>query len=138
MRRARILLADDHQEMRDLVVQLLQAEFEILQAVGDGRAFLEAAVDLKPDLCLVDISMPFVNGLEAAAQLKDAGFATKVIILTIHEDLDFVRASFRNGASGYVVKSRIGTDLLPAVNEVLAGRTFVSSSVNFGTTSVGP
>jgi len=136
--RARILLADDHQEMRDLVVQLLETDFEILQAVGDGRAFLEAAVDLKPDLCLVDISMPFVNGLEAAAQLKDSGSATKVIILTIHEDLDFVRASFRSGASGYVVKSRIGTDLLPAVKEVLAGRTFISSSVNFGTTNVGP
>jgi DNA-binding NarL/FixJ family response regulator len=136
--RARILLADDHQELRELVVQLLETDFEILQSVGDGRAFLKAALELKPDLCLVDISMPFVNGLEAAAQLKDAGSTARVIILTIHEDLDFVRASFRNGASGYVVKSRIGSDLLAAVKEVLAGRTFISSSVNFSTTSLGP
>jgi len=119
-------------------VRLLERDFEIVKAVEDGRAFLEAASTLDPDLCLVDISMPFVNGIEAIDHLKENGSRAKIIILTIHEDLDFVRAAFRSGASGYVVKSRIATDLPVAVNEVLAGRTFVSSSVNFGTTSVGP
>src|SRR5262245_9211124 len=118
--------------MRDLVVQLLEAEFEIVRAVEDGCAFLEAAVKLNPDLCLLDISMPIFNGLEAAAQLKEVGSTAKIIILTIHEDLDFVRAAFNSGALGYVVKSRLGTDLYTAVNEVLAGRKFVSSSVNSG------
>jgi DNA-binding NarL/FixJ family response regulator len=132
VKRARILLADDHQEMRDLVVQLLEGEFEIVKAVEDGCAFLEAALKLNPDLCLLDISMPIFNGLEAAAQLKEVGSSAKIIILTIHEDLDFVRAAFNNGALGYVVKSRLGTDLYTAVNEVLAGRKFVSSSVNSG------
>jgi len=131
--RARILLADDHQEMRDIVVRLLEKDFEIVQAVEDGFAFLDAARKLNPDLCLIDISMPIINGIEAANQLKESGSPAKIIMLTIHEDGDFARAAFKSGASGYVVKSRMGTDLRLAVNEVLAGRTFVSSSVNLGT-----
>jgi DNA-binding NarL/FixJ family response regulator len=130
--RARILLADDHQEMRDIVVRLLENEHEIIQAVEDGGALLEAEIRLQPDLCLVDISMPVMNGIEAALQLKQRGSNAKIIMLTIHDDGDFARAAFRNGASGFVVKSHMGTDLRIAVKEVLAGRTFVSSSVNFG------
>jgi DNA-binding NarL/FixJ family response regulator len=129
--RARILLADDRQEMRDFVTQLLETDFEIVQAVGDGRAFLEAASKLNPDLCLLDISMPIIDGIQAAAQLKASGSTAKIIMLTIHEDNDFVRASFKNGASGYVVKTRIASDLVIAVREVLAGRTFVSLSSKF-------
>jgi DNA-binding NarL/FixJ family response regulator len=135
--RARILLADDHQEMRDFAVQLLEPEFEIVQAVEDGHAFLEAALKLKPDLCVLDISMPIINGIEAAARLKERGLISKVIILTIHDDSDFLQAAFRNGASGYVVKSRMATDLRIAVNEVLAGRTFVSSSDSLDVTPLG-
>jgi DNA-binding NarL/FixJ family response regulator len=133
--RARILLADDHREMRDIVVQLLERDFDILQAVEDGPALLDAASRLNPDVCLVDISMPIINGIEVAAQLRESGSMVKIIMLTIHEDLDFVRAAFKCGASGYVVKSRMATDLRIAVQEVLAGRTFVSSSVHFGTYS---
>src|SRR5215467_14695665 len=110
--------------MRDTVAQLLERDFEIVQAVEDGRAFLEAAAKLQPDLCLVDVSMPVIGGIEAIAQLKERGSTAKVIVLTIHQDLDFVRAAFRNGASGYVVKSQIATDLSTAVTEVMAGRTF--------------
>ena len=122
----RILLADDHQELRDFVTQLLENEFEIVEAVEDGRALLEAASRLKPDLCLLDISMPIIDGIQAAALLKKSGSMAKVIMLTIHEDQDFVRESFKSGASGYVVKARIAQDLVIAVTEVLAGRTFVS------------
>jgi DNA-binding NarL/FixJ family response regulator len=125
-------LADDHQEMRDVVVCLLEKEYEIVQTVEDGHSFLEAAMKFNPDLCLLDISMPILNGIEAASQLRGSGSKAKIIMLTIHEDGDFARAAFRSGASGYVVKSRMATDLRLAVKEVLAGRTFVSSSVNFG------
>lgn len=126
MARTRILLADDHEEMRDFVTQMLEQEYEIVDAVGDGRTFLEAASKLNPDLCLLDISMPIIDGIQAAAQLKASGSTAKVIMLTISEGEDFVREAFKNGASGYVVKRRIATDLTLAVTEVLAGRTFVS------------
>jgi DNA-binding NarL/FixJ family response regulator len=136
--RTRTLLADDHQEMREYVTHLLESEFEIIRAVADGREFLEVAAKLNPDLCIVDISMPVINGIQATGQLKQNGSTAKVIMLTIHEDGDFVRAAFRNGASGYVVKSQIATDLIVAVREVLAGRTFLSSSPEFDTTSLSP
>ena len=125
--RARILLADDHKEMRDRVVRLLGREFEILDPVEDGRALLEAASKLKPDLCLMDISMPIVNGIEAAAKLKESGTTAKIIFLTIHEDLDFLQAALKTGASGYVVKRQMASDLRTAVKEALAGRIFISS-----------
>lgn len=131
MARPRILLADDHQKMRDFLTQMLEPEFEIVGAVADGRSFLEAAQRLKPDLCLLDISMPLINGIKAAAQLRESGSKTKILVLTVQEDEDFVRASFNNGASGYVIKSRIAADLMIALKEVLDGRRFCSSSSKF-------
>src|SRR5687767_14674296 len=88
--RARILLADDHKGMRDRVVNLLEREFEMLEPVKDGSALLEAASRLEPDVCLVDISMPIINGIKAAALLKETGSRAKIIFLTIHEDPDFL------------------------------------------------
>jgi len=124
--RARILFADDHKEMRQIVVQLLEREFEILEPVADGYALLKAASTLKPDVCLLDISMPAMNGIEAAIQLKERGSTAKVIFLTMHEDLDFIQAALRIGASGYVFKRRITSDLSLAVTEALADRIFIS------------
>lgn len=135
MERARILLADDHKGMRDRVVSMLEREFEMLEPVNDGRALLEAAARLEPDVCLMDISMPFVNGIEAAAQLKESGSKAKIIFLTIHEDLDFLVAALRAGASGYVVKPRMASDLRAAIKEVLAGHTYISSTLSPGTNS---
>jgi len=126
---ARILLADDHKAMREQVVHLLEREFEIMGAFENGQAIVEAALRLKPDVCLLDISMPVLNGIEAANQLKHKGSTTKIIFLTIHEDPDFVRAAFDTGASGYVIKRCLVPDLCAAVKEVLAGRRFVSSAV---------
>ena len=134
MARARILLADDHQEMRERVVRLLGHEFDILDPVEDGSALLEAASKLQPDVCLLDISMPVVNGIEAATRLKERGATAKIIFLTIHEDLDFVQAALKTGASGYVVKRRMASDLRTAVKEALAGRTFISTLVLIGAT----
>ena len=129
--RARILLADDHSEIRDRVVHLLEPEFEMLEPVADGFALLQKASELKPDVCLLDISMPIVGGIEAAAQLKKRGSTARIIFLTIHRDSDFVQAALKTGASGYVVKPRMASDLNIAVREALAGRVFISPSVHY-------
>jgi len=126
--RARILLADDHKAMRERVMHMLEDEFEVLAAVEDGQAIVDAAHELKPDVCLLDISMPVMSGIEVANELKQDGSTAKIIFLTIHEDPDFVQAALNSGASGYVVKSRIASDLLIAIRDVLAGRRFVSSA----------
>lgn len=126
MNRARILLADDHDEMRDRVKRYIEQEFELLGAVKNGRDLLEAAVKLNPDVCLLDISMPELNGIETAAKLKESGSTAKIVFLTVHEDVDFVQAALQTGASGYVVKRRMASDLRTAIREALAGRVFIS------------
>jgi DNA-binding NarL/FixJ family response regulator len=130
--RPRILLADDHDEMRDRIKRLLEPEFEVLDSVENGVALLETAATLKPDLCVLDISMPILNGIETANRLKQGGSTAKLVFLTIHEDLDFVRAALNTGALGYVLKRRMGSDLRTAIKEALAGRTFISASIAFG------
>ena len=129
MHTARILLADDHKEMRDSVKSYLEGEFNVIGVFADGRALLEAAAELDPDVCLLDISMPVLNGIEVATQLKEQGSRAKVIFLTIHEDMDFAQAALKTGASGYVIKRRMASDLQRAVKEALAGRIFISSSI---------
>jgi DNA-binding NarL/FixJ family response regulator len=126
---ARILLADDHKEIRDKVKRYLEAEFNVLEAVDNGRALLDAAARLDPDICLLDISMPVLDGIETANKLQESGSKAKVIFLTVHEDSDFLQAALKTGASGYVIKRRMASDLNRAVKEALAGRIFVSSSV---------
>lgn len=132
MTRARILLADDHKVMREYVVRLLKKDFEIVGAFADGQAIVEAAAGLEPDICLLDISMPILSGIEVARRLNLTAASAKVIFLSIHEDPDFVQAALATGARGYVIKRCMGSDLTNAVKEVLAGRTFVSSSLRFG------
>ena len=128
MHTARILLADDHREIRDKVKRYLESEFNVLDAVENGRQLLDAAARLDPDLCLLDISMPVLDGIETATQLKESGSKAKVIFLTVHEDADFLQAALKTGASGYVIKRRMASDLHSAVKEALAGRIFISSS----------
>lgn len=127
MTRARILVAEDHELMRDRVVRLLKREFDVVEAVENGEALLEAAIRLKPDVCVLDISMPLLSGIETLIHLKQSDSPAKVIFLTIHNDSDFVGAAFKSGAEGYVFKTRMVADLVFAVREVLAGRTFLSS-----------
>lgn len=128
MTRARILLADDHKEMRERVVSLLQDEFDVVGAVEDGCALMEAELRMQPDVCVVDISMPGLCGLDAAAQLRARGSKTKVVVLTVYDDSDFLEAALTSGALGYVVKSRMTSDLCVAIHEALAGRLFISPS----------
>ena len=126
MKRVRILLADDHAEMLKTVVCLLQSEFEVVGTVNDGQALLEAASKLRPDVVVLDISMPVMNGLEAADRLRKAGSRAKVVFLTVHEEPDFVHESRAKGVLGYVVKPRLTSDLIPAIKEALANHSFVS------------
>ena len=126
MSKVRILVADDHAGFRELVEDMLEPSFEVIGTVGDGKALLEKARRLQPDVIITDISMPVLDGIEAAKQLKESGSRAKVIFLTVHSDPDFVRACLNVGASGYIVKLRMDSDLLPAVREALAGRIFLS------------
>ena len=126
--KARVLLADDNPTVRDVADGLLQSVVEVVGNVADGKSLIEAATRLEPDLIVTDISMPVLNGIEAAKQLKELHCRAKIVFLTVHVDSDFVSAGLNVGACGYVVKPRMATDLVPAVREVLAGRVFVSST----------
>lgn len=126
MDRKRILLADDHPHFSDLLESLLGAAFEVVGKVGDGRALFDAAIALKPDLILTDISMPGLNGIDAVDELRRSGCSAKIIFVTIHSDPDFVRLCLSVGAAGYVTKPRIAQDLQCAIRDVLAGHLFIS------------
>jgi DNA-binding NarL/FixJ family response regulator len=122
----RVLLADDSPSMLLAARRILEPEFEIVGTVGDGQAVLEATECLKPDVLILDIAMGVMNGLEAARLLTRLGSKAKIVFLTVHKDLEFVEEAFSAGAVGYVIKPRLGTDLLVAVREALIGHTFVS------------
>jgi DNA-binding NarL/FixJ family response regulator len=126
----RVLLADDHQQFLAVAEQLLEPEFEVVKTVGDGKALLVEAAKLAPDVIVLDISMPNLNGLEAARKLKAAGSTAKIVFLTVHEDVDYVRGALATGAQGYVIKTRLASDLLVALREVLASRSFVSPTIS--------
>lgn len=132
LRNVRILLADDHPGVSDFVEALLEPSYEIVGKVCDGKALIEAAARLKPDAIVLDISMPILNGIEAGRKLKESGSRAKLIYLTVHSDWAFVGACTELGAFGYVLKSRMDTDLLLAINEAAAGRKFVSQTVERG------
>ena len=131
MARARILLADDHKEIRDRAVRLLEPEFEVVGAVSDGNALVRVYAQLKPDVCIIDISMPYLNGIEAAIKLRENGSEARIVFLTVNEDSDFVRAALKTGALGYVVKSRMASDLCAAITGAISGHLFVSPSCIF-------
>lgn len=126
LKKVRILLADDHPHFPEFVESLLETSFEIVGKVGDGQALLEAAVNLKPDVIVTDISMPLLNGIEAAEQLRGTGCNARIIFLTVHSDPDFVRSCLATGAFGYITKPRVALDLIPAIHEALAGHLFIS------------
>jgi DNA-binding NarL/FixJ family response regulator len=126
MRKIRILLADDHEAILARERLVLGDDFEIVGAVSNGREAVAEVERLDPDVLVMDISMPVLDGLQAASRLQSAHPRTKIVFLTIHEDQDFVAAAFSAGASGYVAKSQLTTDLVPAISEVLRGRTYVS------------
>ncbi|HJZ76239.1 MAG TPA: response regulator transcription factor [Vicinamibacterales bacterium] len=123
MSRPRILLADDHSSILDRVVRLVADEFDVVGAVGDGQAALDAAALLHPDVVVFDISMPVMSGLEAAARLGESARPPRIVFLTVHDDQAFIDAARDAGAQAYVIKNHIGTDLMPAIRGVLEGRS---------------
>jgi len=129
MQRSRILIADDHTLIADMCKRLLEAEFEVVGTVGDGRAMVRVATQLKPDVIIVDIAMPLLNGLDAGIQVKAALPAVKLIYLTMNNDPELVLEAFNRGAAGYLLKTCAVSDLVTAVRDVLRGQTYLSPSL---------
>jgi DNA-binding NarL/FixJ family response regulator len=127
--RIRVVLADDHREVIAKIRGVLGDEFEIIEAAENGHQAVTAVLALDPDVFVTDISMPVLNGLQAARSIQKTNSRVKIIFLTIHEDRDFIAAAFSAGATGYVTKRRLSTDLVLAIQEALKGRAFVSNSI---------
>ena len=127
--RIRVVLADDHREVIATIRGILGDEFDVIEAAENGRQAVTAVVALDPDVFVTDISMPLLNGLQAARSIQKTNPRVKIIFLTIHEDRDFIAAAFSAGATGYVTKRRLSTDLVVAIQEALKGRAFVSNSI---------
>jgi len=127
--RASVLLADDHQEFLGVVARHLAPHFDVVRTVADGKAMLAEAARLEPDMVVLDISMPVLNGIEAARKLKASGSRAKIVFLTVHADQDFVRAALGAGAVGYVLKSELASDLLTCLSQADDGSPFVSPAI---------
>jgi DNA-binding NarL/FixJ family response regulator len=127
----RVLVVDDFEKWRRQVHLLLQARpaWRVIAEASDGSEAVQKAEDLKPDLILLDIGLPKLNGIEAARQIRQRSPSSKIVFLSQNSDLDIVRAAFDTGASGYVRKIDAGRELLPAVDAVLGSKQFVSSSL---------
>jgi DNA-binding NarL/FixJ family response regulator len=126
MTRIRVLLADDHVLVLEGLKRLLAADFDLVAMVENGRELLEVAGKLMPDVVLMDISMPLLNGVEAARQLKRLQPGVKIIFLTMHAEQPYVQEAFRAGASGYLLKRSAASELVQAIREVMKGRTYLT------------
>jgi two-component system, NarL family, response regulator NreC len=122
----RILVADDHSEVLETVVPMLEAHFTVVGTASDGWAAVEKEKKLRPDVVVLDISMPVMSGILVAKQMRKNGSKGVVVFLTVHQDIDILAAAKRAGGLAYVVKARMGTDLVFAIREALEGREFVS------------
>jgi len=125
--RPSVLIADDNREMRNAVTLMVESEFNVVGTVKDGLALIEAESRLRPNIGIIDISMPVMSGIEAAREIKKRGSSMKIVFLTVNEDTDFVSAALETGATGYVVKRQMAVDLVHALRETSEGRTFISS-----------
>jgi DNA-binding NarL/FixJ family response regulator len=126
MNRPRLLLADDHTLVLEGLKRLLEPEFDVVGIAEDGRALLAAAERLRPDVVLLDISMPLLNGVDAARQLKKMVPRTRIVFVTMHADPAYITGAFRAGASGYLLKRSAAKELVTAIREVLHGRIYVT------------
>jgi DNA-binding NarL/FixJ family response regulator len=129
-RRPRLLLADDHPLFLEGVRRLLESKYEVVGTAADGQALITAAQDLQPDIIVVDISMPEMNGLAAAQVIRKTVPSAKFIVLSVHSDQAYAREAFRVGVRGYVSKRAVGAELLTAIKQVLEGRTYVTPLVS--------
>lgn len=129
MDRIRLLLADDHVMFAQGLVSILRDEFDLLGTAGNGEELVDATIRLNPEVILVDISMPVLNGFDAVRRIKQAGSAARVIFLTMHDDATLLAEAFRCGASGYILKQAAGEELVNAIREVAQGNSYISPLV---------
>lgn len=126
MSKPRVLLADDHLLVLEGFRRILEGQYELVGAVEDGRALLDAAEKLQPDIVILDVSMPLLNGIDAAAQLKKICPSTKIIIVTMHADREYIRSAFEAGASAYVLKRSAVDELDQAIRAAIAGHSYIT------------
>jgi len=122
----RVILADDHTMVMEAFRKLLEPSYKVIDIVADGRALVRAALAQKPDLLLVDVGMPLLNGLEASRQLKEKNQSIKIIFLTMNDDPDIAEEAMRTGAFGFLLKTSAPSELLHAIQEALKGRRYVT------------
>jgi DNA-binding NarL/FixJ family response regulator len=127
MNRKRVVLADDLAPVLSQVAALLRESFDVVGSASDGRSALEMTLQLEPDLVVLDITMPEMSGIEVARELRKRDSKARIVFLTVHDDPDILKACHDAGGLGYVVKLFMGNDLIPALQDALAGRTFTSS-----------
>jgi DNA-binding NarL/FixJ family response regulator len=130
VRPIRIVLADDNPEVLETLLDLLQPLYEVAGALPDGTSLLDQVSALQPDIIILDISLPDMTGFDVVRQLKKDNDGAKIIFLTVHENVDFVRAAFDLDAAGYVFKSRISADLIEAINITSNGGRFSSAELS--------
>ena len=126
--RPTVLLADDNQRILDTVSRLISSRFRVVAAVKDGQTAVEAASHLMPDLAVLDITMPGIDGFQAARSIKRVSRKTRILFLTAHESNEYVSAAIESHAQGCIFKTRIYSDLIAAIEQALAGQVFISSS----------
>jgi DNA-binding NarL/FixJ family response regulator len=125
----RILIADDHTLVAEAFKTLLDTDYEVIGTVGDGRSLVRVAAELRPDLIIIDVAIPILNGLDAGQQIKEVLPSVKLLYLTMNEDADLAAEAFRRGASGWLVKRRAASELVIAVREVLEGKSYSSPTL---------
>ena len=130
MHKPRVILADDHTMVREGIALLLPSDVELVATVADGRELVEAARRLRPDVVVADLTMPGMGGLDALRQLRSEGLETRFIVLTVHADPAIAAEALQAGAAGFVVKHAAGEELLQALRQALAGRTYLTSLVS--------
>jgi len=130
MKRINILLADDHTMICAALQKLLEPEYEVIGCVGDGHALVKMAVELKPDLVLVDVGMPLLNGLDAGRELKKLMPRIKIIFLTMNPDPEVASEALQMGASGYLLKNSQGEELLQAIRNAISGVSYVTPQIS--------
>jgi DNA-binding NarL/FixJ family response regulator len=136
--RPRILLADDNESLVERVAEHLSSSFDVVGIARDGQDLISKALRLAPDVIVADITMPILTGIEATHQLREAGLAVRFVFLTIHGEDEFLQACLEEGAVGYVIKSHMNADLIPALNSAMAGKLFVSPSLSIPASGHAP
>ncbi len=131
--RARILIADDHNLVAELCKRLLETDFDVVGVVGDGHALVRAASELKPDVIVLDIAMPILNGLDAGRQVKRILPAVKLVYLTMNPDAEVAAEAFASGASGYLLKTCAAAEMVRAVRQALRGKIYLCKALSRNT-----